>query len=126
MACSQKKWLSNLQKCPCARCGYCDLSVGEATHRQFVKKQRPNTFTYAGPSADLHQADILTPHSHDSAMEEGLLISSDGSTGYGSTAHAEPTIEQPDKVIVGKGKKKKKKKACDNIVNRGAGHEVEP
>lgn len=67
----------------------------------------PNIFGYAGPSATYQDPNLVTPESSDSAMEEGLLIGSDFSTGYGSISHPECTLEQPDEVVVGgKGKKK--------------------
>ena len=39
-------------------------------------------------------------------MEEGLLIGSDFG-GYGSFEPSEPTLDQPEEIVVGKSKKKK-------------------
>ena len=107
MARYKKRWLANLQMQPCARCGYGEVSVEQTKPHRTTTDQAPNTFTYAGPSAQFRRTNILTPESPDSAMEEGLLMRSDFDTGYGSIGRSEPTIDQPEQVVVGKGKKKK-------------------
>ena len=110
MARKKKDWLVSLPKEPCPRCGYEDMDASSAvlgTPRQHPNHQPHNTFTYAGPSTDFRQANLMTPQSPENAMEEGLLIGSDISTGYGSIEPSEPTIEQPEEIVVGKGKKKK-------------------
>ena len=82
----------------------------ETTHARSRPYQPPsNTFPYVGPSAaaPAPRSPQLTPESAASTMEEGLLIGSDFETGYGSIEPSEPTLEQPEEVVVGKGKKKK-------------------
>ena len=49
----------------------------------------------------------LTPQSTEASMEEGLLIGSDFGTDYGAIERADTTIEQPQEIMVGKGKKKR-------------------
>lgn len=56
---------------------------------------------------DAVRASMMTPQSPESTMEEGLLIGSDFSGGYGSIT-PEPSIESPEPVVVGKVKKSKK------------------
>lgn len=45
-------------------------------------------------------------------MESGLLIGSDFGGSYGSVDRPEPTLEQPDEVLV--SKKKQKKSVTEN------------
>ena len=108
MARYKKQWLGSLLKQQCTRCGYSDDPGEPTTPQESSIHPAPNVFTYAGPSAvAFRDASVVTPESTDSAMEEGLLIGSDFGSGYGSTERAEPTIEQPEEVVAGKGKKKK-------------------
>lgn len=110
MAREHKKWRAALQKDPCNRCGY--LESAAAPNTPAPGNQCPsNTYTYAGPSAQFPRADVLTPVSQESAMEERLLIGSESGSRYGTVEcneHSEPIVEQPEEVVVCKGKKKKK------------------
>ena len=107
MARYKKRWLANLPKHPCARCGYTESEDTTPNPDHHSREQRPNTFVYAGPSAEIKRADVLTPETQDDSMEQGLLIGSDFGSSYGSVDRSEPTIEQPEEVVVGKGKAKK-------------------
>lgn len=123
MARSKKKWFANLPKQPCARCGFGEPYVEPVPRHQYSNEQPPNAFTFAGPSADFRQANVLPPYTPDSALEEVLLIGSDLETGYGSIAHSERTIKEPEEVVVSKGKKKKK--ASHETVGKGAERKAE-
>ena len=106
MARYKAKWIASLQREPCARCGYTES--GNAPAHSHPPVQPANVLTYAGPSAQSTGtiATALTPGSPESSMEEGLLIGGDFGQGYGSIERTEPTIEAPEEVVVGKGKKK--------------------
>ena len=107
MARSKKRWLASLPVQPCLRCGYGEPCVQPTDPTPRPKKSRPSTSPYAGPSAKAYQPRVLTPDSLDSALEEGLLIGSNSGEGYGTIIDRGPTLEQPEEVFVGKGKKKK-------------------
>ena len=115
MARYKKKWLASLPIQPCARCGYVETTDGITPPHQGSYEQPANTFTYAGPSARFERRDLLTPESPDSTMEEGL-IGSGYRAGYGSISRPEPTLHQPEEVMVGKGKKK----ASSGVVGKGS------
>ena len=105
MARYKKRWLARQLKEPCARCGYVQSTAEAALPHSH--SQPSNTFAYAGPSAEFGRANVLTPETPESTMEQGLLIGSDCGSDYGSVDRPEPTLEQPQEVVVGKGKKKK-------------------
>lgn len=115
MAHKKKNWLSTLEQHPCARCGYVEQH-GSTTSDQQCAHEQPNVFPYAGSSANFGRANILTPESPESVMEEGLLIGSDFGSGYGTVEHTEPVLEPPDEVVVGKGKKKAKSSGSQKSV----------
>ena len=127
MARKKKAWLATLPREPCARCGYTEIedNATSAPQRQTHPAHasstppQPNVYPYAGPSADFRQANILTPEQSESAMEEGLLIGSDFEGGYQtmSSRDDETVVEQPERVVVVKGKGKGKKK----VGGRGEG-----
>lgn len=112
MARKKDAWLVSLPKDPCARCGYTDIDGDSPANRANHSSIQHNIHPYASPSADFRQANILTPEQSESAMEEGLLIGSDFEGGYQTMAREdETTIEQPEGVVVVKGKSKGTKKA---------------
>lgn len=104
----KQDWLSKLKEQPCARCGYTEERNDRDPANRLSSDAQPNIFPYAGPSAVFDRANILTPESPESAMEEGLLIGSDFGSGYSSVERAEPVLKSPEEVVVGKGKKKAK------------------
>lgn len=121
MARKKQAWLKELPKEPCGTCGYTETDEPASQPQQ--QQQQPvrgvrtpaqaNVFPYAGPSAYFRQASVLTPERSESAMEEGLLIGSDFEGGYQTIDRDEgTTVEQPDSVVVSKGKVKGKKKAA--------------
>lgn len=117
-------WLRTLPHGPCARCGFSVSSVDVlrshlpfrqereyrrqpvGTTRAPASPARPNLCTYAGPSATLHDESALTPQTTDSAMEEGLLVSSDYGGGYGAVETANEqediVVQEPREVVVQK------------------------
>ena len=99
-------WLSTLGKQSCARCGYNEEQNDPPISDHRHDSEGANIFAYAGPSADFGRANVLTPESPESAMEEGLLIGSDFGSDYGSVKRTEPVLEPPEEIVVGKGKKK--------------------
>ena len=118
MARKRLGWLAGLTVEPCARCGYAEIDVSASPQpsrpiRTSRAPARPNVVPYVGPSADLRQANVLTPQTSESAMEEGLLIGSDFEGGYQtiSSRDEEPAGQQAENVVVVKGKAKGKKKA---------------
>ena len=108
MARKKKDWLSKLERQSCARCGYVEEQNVSTTVNQQAAHEHANVFPYAGPAADFGRATVLTPESPESVMEEGLLIGSDFGSGYGAVERAEPVLEPPNEIVVGKGKKKAK------------------
>lgn len=108
MARKKKDWLSKLERQPCDRCGYVEEQNEPAAVDQQPTHEHPNVFPYAGPSADFGRANVLTPESPESVMEEGLLIGSDFGSSYGAVERTEPVLEPPNEIVVGKGKKKAK------------------
>ena len=108
MAHKKKNWLSKLERRPCDRCGYVEEQNDSSTSNQQLPHEHPNVFPYAGPSANFGRANVLTPESPESIMEEGLLIGSDFGSSYGAIDRTEPVLEPPHEIVVGKGKKKAK------------------
>lgn len=108
MSHKEKIWLAKLQKTACDRCGYTEGSGEPEISGQPSNPEQPNIFPYAGPSADTGRTNILTPETPESALEEGLLIGSDFGSGYGAVESYEPILEQPEEIVIGKGKKKAK------------------
>ena len=140
MARKKHAWRASLPQDPCARCGYTSAPSASSAQQQPATEPagnvQPNVYPYAGPSADFRETNVLTPErsssSDESAMEEGLLLGSDFEGGYQTISREEDTVvEQPEGVVVGKGKKgkgkaKEKKQRSDvRHVGDGAGEEVE-
>lgn len=116
----KQNWLSKLDKQPCARCGYTEEQNDPPSPSHQHDGERANIFTYAGPFADLGRATVLTPESPESAMEEGLLIGSDFGSDYGSVKRAEPILEPPEEIVVGKGKKKMRSGGSQKCSSKGS------
>lgn len=55
-------------------------------------------------------------------MEEGLLIGSEVGAGYGSIGEPEPTIDQPEEVMVRKGRGRR---ASRDVLSKSAGRRAE-
>lgn len=121
MARYKKKWLAEVLDQPCERCGYSQTTNAAVPTPQPNSVHPPNNYAYAGPSAEFRQANVVTPSSPESAMEEGLLI--DHGAGYGSVDHGEPVIREPEEVIVAKGSKKKATSSSSSKVS-GREHET--
>ncbi|KAK5164939.1 uncharacterized protein LTR77_009604 [Saxophila tyrrhenica] len=103
----KKKWLAELERTPCSQCGHTEsiAQAAQASHGFYdAESARPFLPT---------REPMMTPESVASTLEEGLLIGSDYN-GYGSIDPVEPTLVQPEEVIVGKGKKSKKSAASSS------------
>lgn len=111
MARYKKRWLAERARAPCPQCGYTQPIVETAP------VSRGECFHDSISPVSSMQTPTMTSESVASTMEEGLLIGSDHN-GYGSIEPVEPTLVQPEEVVVGKGKKSKK--AADGSSKRVA------
>ncbi|KAK5754900.1 hypothetical protein LTS12_015023 [Elasticomyces elasticus] len=134
------KWLASVRTAPqpCARCGYSEIPTEcpcrvHCTYQHLAGPMPPNSFFYSGSSATpVRRATAsasertviaMTPDSPSlDSMGERLLIDSDLDTGYGSIVEPErePTLEQPEEIIVSRSSSKAKgmKKVVDKKEKR--------
>ncbi|KAK6436585.1 hypothetical protein LTR95_007220 [Oleoguttula sp. CCFEE 5521] len=119
----ERSFLAKLERSrACARCGFEeDLSVSSPFRDEAVEapaadttsgrtQANPNLQSYVGPDASVPSSSTPTPATTDHAMEEGLIDAVSGEASSSNQAVFDPEehiLDQPEDVIVKKGKMRK-------------------